>query len=171
MQTTKTTNKSPLRFLWLLLILLVLLVSLRNFFIITVQGTSMAPTLNDGDKVLCKAVPEISQGDIVICSSAYKSLVKRVVALPGQTVRIVPETGVILVDGEPFDAFASPRTSKGEDAWEGAYAGAEITVPEGCIFVLGDNRSASYDSMDASVGFIQLSHVYGIVIHNFSRKE
>lgn len=169
--TPDVETKSSLRYLGLLLIPLFLLVAFRHLFIIKIDGSSMVPTLQDGDYVLCKEVSQVSQGDIVICNSSRFSLVKRVIALPGQTVQFLPDTGVILVDGQPYEAFAAPRISKGSDTWPGAYEGAEITVPEHCVFVLGDNRTDSLDSLDADVGFIPTPRIYGIVIYDLTERR
>lgn len=99
---------------------------------------SMAPTLRDGDWVLARRLcRRPRRGDVVIFAHPHRDgffLVKRVVALPGETVTIV--RGAVLVDGEPqIEPWATGPTTPG-----GSWA-----VGPGQVFVLGDNRPASAD--------------------------
>ena len=127
-----------------------------------VQGKSMNPTLVEGNRlfVIC-AFYKPSVGDIVVMDESQHigdSIVKRIIAIEGQTVNIDKQTGEITVDGIVFD-----KPIKGSEAnlihgssWE-----YPITVPEGHIFVMGDNRANSLDSRYDVVGFIDTREVIG----------
>ena len=141
-----------------------------------VDGTSMVPTMNDGDRYL---VSELfytpKQGDIVVfqpqtseLTKRYihgenKLLVKRVIATEGQVVDINEETRQVLVDGvilnEPY--LTGNITTK--------RAGAPIeypyTVPAGHVFVMGDNRTDSVDSR--SIGSVDVRTLLGKVFIRF----
>jgi signal peptidase I len=134
--------------------------------IIGIINISMQPTLYEGYKV---AVSNLfytpKQGDIIIFTKkSYSSdpLVKRVIATEGQTVDINFTNGDIRIDGqllaEPYLRVVTHRQFDVK---------FPITVPEGCIFVMGDNRNESIDSRDSAVGMIDtrciLGRVYGIV--------
>lgn len=132
--------------------------------IITVDGDSMYPTLHDGDLVLVQQIGYTPrQGDIVIFTKSFRTftgaIVKRVIALGGQTVRIDYTSGTIEVDGqrleEPYlaEAMAIP--------WYDTRPIIEITVPEGQLFVMGDNRNGSNDSRDPELGTVDARFVLG----------
>ena len=143
---------------------LVLVLIFSFFFrIIQVDGESMVPTLQNGDKlVVWGAGYEPQRGDVVIVDSytAYgKPLVKRVIAKGGDTVSIDYETGTVMVNGEVLqeDYIAEPT-----------YLGYDVefpyTVPEGTVFVMGDNRNASLDSRSTYVGCIDERDILGKVL-------
>ena len=134
------------------------------FFIRTVgvSGSSMYPTLHDGDRILLSAFAKPQNGDIVVTCQPAKvdyiepTLVKRVIALGGQTVDIDFSEGIVYVDGVALeDAYVNEKTYTPED-FDGP-----ITVPEGYVFVMGDNRNASTDSRDARVGLIREEYILG----------
>ena len=105
---------------------------------------------------------EMKRGDIIVFKSdlttvtgSEKLLVKRIIALPGDTVSI--SDGKVLVNGEASDdSFTKDGYTGGEMA--------EVTVPEGRIFVMGDNRQNSTDSRSAVVGFVDINTVKGKVV-------
>ena len=123
---------------------LVLVLVFSFFFrIIQVDGESMVPTLENGDKLIVwGAGYEPQRGDVVIVDSytSYgRPLVKRVIGLPGDTVSI--QNGYVYINGEKLEESYLPRqgvTAAGNQE--------EYVVPEGCLFFLGDNRTNSQDA-------------------------
>lgn len=132
-----------------------------------VIGTSMVPTLSNGDVlIVSKLAYTPKAGDIVVCQSEIYGLdtplVKRVIATSGQTVKIDYENWTVTVDGVTLDEDYINRQSnvsmRGSD-----YLPTEFTVKEGYIFVMGDNRNGSTDSRSSSVGLIDERYVMGKV--------
>lgn len=130
---------------------------------IRVQGESMLPTLQSGQRLLITSFPrELTYGDIVIIdeyTSYGKPLVKRVIGMEGDTIDIDFEAGVVYRNGEALDEPYTAEPTYLQETME-----FPVTVPEGCIFVLGDNRNYSTDSRDERVGFVDLRDVLGCVI-------
>jgi signal peptidase I len=140
---------------------LVLVLVFSFFFrIIQVDGSSMVPTLVNGDKLIVWGAGYTPQrGDVVIVDSytSYgKPLVKRVIAKGGDTISIDYDAGTVEVNGELLqeDYIAAP-THLGYDV-EFPY-----TVPEGTVFVMGDNRNNSTDSRDSRVGCVDERDIMG----------
>jgi signal peptidase I len=129
--------------------------------IVNVSGPSMMPTLNNGDKILISARGyEPKVGDIVVLSGASgikETIVKRIIALGGDQVDINFTTGVVTVNGIE-EEYAEELTLQQFDI------AFPITVPEGCVFVLGDNRSDSLDSRSTEIGCIDERYIVGKVI-------
>ena len=130
--------------------------------IVSVSGESMRETLQDGDRLLVVNAlwcGDYRPGDIVIVGQAFsnqETIVKRVVATAGQTVDIDFETGSVYVDGVELDEpYIRERTYTPE--------GTEfpLTVPEGCVFVLGDNRNDSKDSRHIELGAVDTRKILG----------
>jgi signal peptidase I len=136
------------------------------FRIMQVSGESMWPTLWSGDKLLCWGAGYTPQrGDIVILDSntSYgKPLVKRIIALGGDTVYIDFEAGTVSVNGEELneDYLEVPTLLSYDVEFP-------VTVPEGTVFVMGDNRNNSLDSRSSSVGYIDERDVLGKVLFCF----
>lgn len=125
-----------------------------------VSGSSMFPTLADGDELILWSLgytPE--QGDIVACNcpGLNEIIVKRIVAKEGQSVYVDIGERRVYVDGEEFviDGLEDLITDR-----ESPYR-YPITVPEGMYFVMGDNRQHSTDSRDERVGFIDREDILG----------
>ena len=135
----------------------------------TVHGSSMYPTLEDGDSLLIsKLFYEPKQGDIVVIphpnmTPDEPALIKRVIALGGQTVDIDFETGDIWVDGQLLDEpYINEPTYEQQD-FEGP-----LTVPEGEVFVLGDNRNHSSDSRSKVYGTFDKDYILGRCVVRFA---
>lgn len=128
-----------------------------------VDGSSMDPTLYTGQRVFALSLfykPE--GGDIVIIddnNNLDEPLVKRVIATEGQTVDFDPQNGQILVDGKPFadPVPVSQDNLRGDMLYP-------LTVPEGYIFVMGDNRAWSLDSRYSELGLVDERAVLGRLI-------
>ena len=160
--------------LMMALVLFVLLFTLV-FRVIGVDGSSMSHTLEDGERLLVSDLFYKPQnGDIVIFTikglrfAGYPdrdmALVKRVIATEGQTLTIDFETGTVYVDGEMLEEpYAAPTT----DA-EDLPSQVTMTIPEGKLFVMGDNRVASTDSRDSRIGLVDERDVLGHVLLRFA---
>ena len=145
------------------MLLAVMLLFLVVFRVILVTGDSMFSTLWDGDYLLLESrmfCGEPEPGDIVVISKASfdngSPIVKRVIATEGQTVDIDFDAGVVYVDGEVLE---EPYTR--EPTWLDEGLEFPVTVPEGCVFVMGDNRNNSKDSRYADLGPIDTRHILG----------
>ena len=97
----------------------------------------------------------VFKSDLTTASGSNKLLVKRIVAIPGDTVSIAD--GEVLVNGEPSDQSFT------KDGYTGGSM-AEVTVPAGHVFVMGDNRQNSTDSRSPAVGFVDISDIKGKVV-------
>ena len=145
------------------MLLAVMVLFLFLFRVILVTQDSMYSTLWDGDYLLLVSglfCPEPRQGDIVVISKQSfdngKPIVKRVIATEGQTVDIDFESGTVYVDDV---ALQEPYIHQKTTNEEGTVF--PITVEEGCIFVLGDNRGVSLDSRSPQIGQIDRREVLG----------
>lgn len=134
------------------------------FKVSAVFGGSMENTLHTGDRLFISSVTtDIKYGDVVVVSqpNGYDEiLVKRVIAVGGQTVRFDEENGTVSVDGNVLEEPYIKEPMIISDLFE-----AEYKVPEGMLFVMGDNRNWSADSRDKRVGFIDERYVMGRVIY------
>ena len=163
---------------------------LLSFYLIrpvTVDGTSMVPTLHDRDKlVMLTLFPPVTNGHIVVINdqeagyftdeaqtqvarrSGYEGiLVKRVIATAGQQVNIDTEAGTVAVDGVQLAETYNADLTKRED---GAFR-YPFTVPEGYIFVMGDNRMRSTDSRNPAIGLVPKEQVLGTVLFRYNRES
>ena len=131
--------------------------------VVNVEGSSMFPTLHDEDKVLTSGLFYKPQaGDVVVVqtdSYGPTALVKRVIATEGQTIDIDFDNGVVYVDDIALDEpYINAPTTTRED-FEGP-----VTVPEGCVFLMGDNRNASTDSRRSTIGMVDERCIIGKVL-------
>lgn len=132
------------------------------FRLVDVDGSSMLQTLQDGNKVIVTGLNyEPQVGDIVVISHGAeldKALVKRIIAVGGQTVDINSETGEVIVDGIVLDEpYINGKTvAEGDTEFP-------LEVTDGNVFVLGDNRPISKDSRYTEVGLIENENIIGKV--------
>ena len=145
----------------------------------TVNGNSMNNTLKNGEVLLVSNLfYEPKQGDIVVfhqTGSLNEPVVKRIIALGGQTVKIDFTTGSVYVDGVPLDEeYAYLDTGRYDKKYYAQYdmdhyTGIfETVVPEGEIFVMGDNRNHSLDSRSNAIGTVDARRILGRVVFRLS---
>ena len=135
----------------------VLLVTLF-FPVFRIYGSSMAPTVSEGELVLAFKGRNFRCGDIIVLDYNNKLLVKRAIAGPGQWVNIDAQ-GNVFVDGELLEEPYLPQKALGDCTLTLPYQ-----VPAERYFVLGDNRSTSLDSRSTAVGCIAKEQIIGKVI-------
>ena len=136
----------------------VVLISNLLLPILHIYGSSMSPTLTNGDIVAAMRYGSYERGDIVAFYYNEQILVKRIIGLPGEMVDIDAD-GNVSIDGEPLDEPYLTEKSLGECDIELPYQ-----VPEGRYFVMGDNRGVSSDSRSSQVGCIAEERIIGEVI-------
>ena len=131
--------------------------------VIDVKGTSMYPTLNNQDKMLVSDIfYKPKAGDVVVFKKDQydpsKALVKCVIATEGQEINIDFDRGIVYVDGEALEEdYINELTTTKLD-----FIGPQ-TVPEGCVFVMGDNRNMSTDSRKTEIGMVDTRLIIGRV--------
>ena len=128
---------------------------------IYVSGHSMEPTLYDKDMMIIQELGYTpKQGDVVVLTKpseiADGPIVKRVIATEGQTVDIDFVSGAVYVDGELLEEDYINEPTYVEEGTE-----FPLTVPEGSIFVMGDNRNHSSDSRSSDLGTVDIRYVIG----------
>lgn len=126
--------------------------------VLQIYGTSMSPTLTDGDIVLSLKETDFERQDIVAFYYNNRILVKRVIARAGEWVSIDGD-GNVTVDGVPLDEPYLTEKALGECDIELPYQ-----VPEGRLFVMGDHRSVSVDSRSKSVGCVAEEQIVGKLV-------
>ena len=167
---TKSKQKNEW-FEWMKAIIIAIIVALfiRSFIFATsiVEGESMDPTLEVGERVIFNKIiyfidnPE--RGDIVIIQRPNKNYVKRIIGLPGETIEV--KSGELFINNEKFS-----QTFLSEEAERQTGTFGPITVPKDSYFVMGDNRAISKDSRNG-LGFILEGEIIGkseVVIYPFS---
>lgn len=127
--------------------------------VLQIYGTSMSPTLVDGDIVLSLRDPNFSRGDVIAFYYNNKILVKRVIANAGEWVNI-DEKGVVTIDGVELDEPYLIDQALGDCDIVLPYQ-----VPEGRVFVMGDHRSVSVDSRSTSVGPVADEQIVGKLLY------
>ena len=130
--------------------------------IIVVSGPSMENTLLGGDLIVVWSLGYTpKQGDIVVLTQeSYQedSIVKRIIAVGGQRVDIDYSSGTVYVDDVPLKEDYTREKMQMPSYGEGIN---HVTVPEGCIFVMGDNRNRSADSRHPDIGIVDARCVIG----------
>ena len=139
------------------------------FRVATISGESMTNTLQDKDKVIITNLAYTpKKGDIIVFQVAGSDhshpVVKRVIATEGDTVDIDFDGWAVSVNGE---ALEESYVTKADSAMERGNIAFPLTVPQGCVFVLGDNRNASWDSRYSAVGCVDTRAILGKVLIRF----
>ena len=129
--------------------------------VIDVSGSSMFPTLHDGDKMLVSNLFYTPHaGDVVVFKTdrydPERALLKRVIATEGQEISIDFDRGIVYIDGLPVEEDYIAELTKTKLDFIGPQ-----TVPEGCMFVMGDNRNASTDSRKKEIGMVDQRMLLG----------
>ncbi|MDZ5470244.1 signal peptidase I [Bacillus sp. 31A1R] len=165
-------KKESLEWVKALVIGIIIFVFIRAFFFSNyeVEGESMMPTLQDGNKLVVNKlgyqVGELNRFDVIVFhANKEEDYVKRIIGLPGDKIEYIEDQ--LYINGEEI---AEPFLEKYRDqSLDGRLTGdftlteltGEETVPEGSLFVLGDNRLGSWDSRH--FGFISVEQVVGKV--------
>lgn len=138
------------------------------FRVVTVSGSSMYPSYLDSDRVLVSSIPgAVEPGDVVVIVNVLEEpIIKRVVATQGQQVDFDEELGAVLIDGMPLDeeAFGLENGVTYLPYSPEGVMDFPQQVPEGCVFVLGDNRLVSEDSRFEEIGMIDERNILGKAI-------
>mgnify|MGYP002509770300 FL=1 len=131
------------------------LVTTRLFVLIQINGSSMAPTLVNGEIIFLRQTKKVEPGDMIGFYYGGRILLKRVIGIGGDQIEIDSEGNVYVNGGmidEPYLAEKSPGKCDLEFPCE---------VPEGMVFVLGDNRAISVDSRIRSIGCVEENQIVG----------
>lgn len=136
------------------------------FRVVSVSGPSMNPTLYSGDRIVLNSLFYTPQnGDIVVItqpnSHDNEPLIKRVIAVEGQTISVDAENDTVTVDGvkinEPY--ILDQDIQRAGESYE-----YPLTIPKGKVFVMGDNRNDSFDSRDPGLGMVEEKYIMGKAI-------
>ena len=133
------------------------LLATRLFVLLEINGASMAPTLNEGEIVILRQTKDIETGDLVGFYYGGKILLKRVIGSAGDYIDI-DEEGNVYVNNEMIDEPYLEEKKLGRCELDFPYQ-----VPEGMIFVLGDNRAVSIDSRIKAIGCVEEGQIVGKV--------
>lgn len=135
-----------------------ILISMLLLPVLQIYGSSMTPTVTDGDIVVAVKNSKFKTGDVVAFYYNNKILVKRVIAQAGDWVDIA-EDGTVFVNNDVIEEPYITDPAYGETNIKLPYQ-----VPEGKIFVMGDHRSVSIDSRNTSVGCVSSEQIVGKVL-------
>lgn len=142
------------------IVLLILMFIVRT---VTVDGESMVPTLQNSDQLVARSIFYKPKNNDIVVIDGYinygEPLVKRIIATGGDVVDIDFATGDVTVNGNVLDEpyISAPTTTQ----WDVDFP---LVVPEGKVFLMGDNRPRSLDSRHSDIGFIDERDILGKVI-------
>ena len=137
---------------------LAVLIAMLWMPVLRIYGSSMAPTLLDGQIVVCVKSRNFEPGDIAAFYHGNKLLIKRYIAGPGQWVELDGD-GTVFVDGTLLDEPYLAEKAYGQTNIELPYQ-----VPDERYFLMGDNRSVSVDSRNTAVGCVSTEQIAGKVV-------
>ena len=123
--------------------------------VLQISGTSMEPTLNNGDIVVLVKSKSFDRGDLCGFSYSNKILIKRIIGLPGDIIEIDSE-GTVTVNGSVLDEPYVTEKALGECDIEFPYE-----VPEEQYFIMGDRRVSSIDSRSTVIGCVSREQIIG----------
>lgn len=126
--------------------------------VLQIYGSSMTPTLQDGEIVFSVKTDTMEQGDVIAFYYNNKILIKRVIATPGEWVNI-QQDGTVYVNDKLLEEPYLTEKAFGDADIELPYQ-----VPDGKIFVMGDHRATSADSRHTSVGCVSPDQIVGKII-------
>lgn len=126
--------------------------------VLQIQGTSMEPTLNDGEIVVLIKTPKLKRGQLCCFSYQNKFLIKRVIGVPGDSI-VIDDEGYVYVNDELIDEPYIIDRSIGE-----CDISFPIYVTENHYFILGDHRSTSIDSRSSVIGLVSSDQVLGKIV-------
>lgn len=127
--------------------------------VLRIYGSSMTPSLYEGDLVVCVKTTDFNRGDIISFYYNNKILVKRVIAFEGEWVNI-DEDGSVYVNGQLLSEPYVDEKAFGECDLELPYQ-----VPDGRVFVMGDHRATSVDSRSTTVGCVFEEQIVGRILY------
>ena len=168
--TKRTLSKTVVEFISVIAtsIVAIMLIFTFAFRIVGVSGPSMMNTLINGDWLIVSAfITEPERGDIVIITqpnSFNEPIVKRVIAVGGDTIDIDFDKATVSINGKVInEPYLGSPTTNDEHAWQ-----YPLTLKEGQVFVMGDNRQHSSDSRSPDIGLIDENYILGQVLLRFS---
>lgn len=129
--------------------------------VLQIAGTSMEPSLNDGDIVLMIKTDKLQCGDLCAFYYSNKILIKRIIATPGDYLWIDPD-GTVHLNGQVLDEPYISQKALGECDVEFPYQ-----VPENQYFMMGDHRETSIDSRSSTIGCIAEDQIIGKILCKF----
>ena len=130
--------------------------------VVQVDGHSMQPTLLNGERLLMTPLKTPDYGGVVIVDSYIpygKPLVKRVIGKAGDTIDIDFTAGIVYRNGEALD---EPYTAEPTYTYE--RMDFPLTVPDNCLFLMGDNRNGSKDSRSTDIGCVDTRDILGTAL-------
>lgn len=154
-----TIRESLISWIKATLIAAILAIILNTFIFSSsvVEGISMEPALSDGNRIIFNKfiyiISEPERGDVVIIQKENKNYVKRVIALPGETIEM--KNHKLYIDNEEHPTSYVDRHG---DILTGSFG--PLLVPNNQYFVMGDNRAVSKDSRNG-LGFIKSENIIG----------
>ena len=132
------------------------------FRMVALDGTSMETTLHDGERLILSSMPyEPAYEDIVVIArgDARTPLIMRVIGLPGDTIYIEETTGGVYRNDKLLDEkYIHVPTARVQMT-------GKLTVPEGCVFVMGDNRAKGQSLDSRSIGCVEIEDIVGKAVY------